>query len=166
MDRSGARLHELLARLTFCREGTEELTQELFLRLCQSKGFERASDPAAYAGRVAINLAMDWRRTKKRQIQPLLPEDETVEDYPSALEKMVCREEIEEVLNAIARLNRLAREVVVLRYIEQESYEQISERLGKKPQYLRSVCSKALLQLRNLLNREMVSLIQEEKSNE
>jgi DNA-directed RNA polymerase specialized sigma24 family protein len=40
---------------------------------------------------------------------------------------------------------------VILRYIEQESYEEIGRRLGKKPQHIRSITSKALAQLRRLL---------------
>lgn len=162
LDRSGARLHALLARLTYGRDAAGDLIQELFLKLCQSKGFARAGEPEGYAVRVAINLAMDWRRAKKRRMQPLSAETEPPADQPSVLDKMVRREEIEALLNAIARLNRLPREVIILRYLEQESYEKISERLGKKPAHLRSICSKSLAQLRKYLDTETVHLLPKE----
>jgi RNA polymerase sigma factor (sigma-70 family) len=55
------------------------------------------------------------------------------------------------VLDMMTRLNNLAREVIVMHYIEQESYEQIARRLGKKPQHIRSISAKALARLRQLL---------------
>ncbi len=44
----------------------------------------------------------------------------------------------------------------------QESYEKISERLGKKPAHLRSICSKSLAQLRKYLDTETVHLLPKE----
>jgi DNA-directed RNA polymerase specialized sigma24 family protein len=41
-----------------------------------------------------------------------------------------------------------------MRYIEQASYEEIAQRLGKKPQYMRALCSKAMAQLREMLQSE------------
>jgi RNA polymerase sigma factor (sigma-70 family) len=64
---------------------------------------------------------------------------------------MVRAEELEQVLDVMSRLNDLAREVIVMRYIEQESYEEIAQRLGKKPQHIRSVSAKAMARLRELL---------------
>lgn len=151
LDTSGARLHALLARLTFCEDVAGDLMQELFLRLSNSRGFTKADHPFAYAYRVAINLALEWRRKKKVPFQSLegdlLPEKQSV----SPLAQMVQAEELALVLDAIPRLNRLAQEVVVMHYIEQESYETIAERLGKKPQHLRSVSAKAMARLRQLL---------------
>jgi RNA polymerase sigma factor (sigma-70 family) len=64
---------------------------------------------------------------------------------------MIQAEELEQVLDATSRLNDLARDVVVMHYIEQDSYEKIAEWLGKKPQHIRSVCAKAMAQLREFL---------------
>jgi RNA polymerase sigma factor (sigma-70 family) len=72
---------------------------------------------------------------------------------------MIRDEELEQVLDATSRLSDLARDVVVMRYIEQESYETIAGRLGKKPQHLRSVCAKAMAQLREVLTRKKYDLM-------
>ena len=42
----------------------------------------------------------------------------------------------------------LARNVIVMRFIEEKTYEEIAERLGKNPDYLRSLCSKTIKQIR------------------
>jgi RNA polymerase sigma factor (sigma-70 family) len=67
---------------------------------------------------------------------------------------MIRAEELEQVLDATAKLNDLARNVVVMRYIEQASYEEIGRRLARKPQHIRSVCAKAMAQLREMLASE------------
>ena len=156
MDTSGPRLHRLLARLTRREEVVGDLLQELFLRLWNSKAFNKAEDPFAYAYRAAINLAFEWRRQQQITCQSVEGNCPTRQENPSALGKMIKAEELEQVLEATSRLSDLARDVVVMRYIEQDSYEEIGQRLGKKPQYMRSVCAKAMAQLREVLKREKV----------
>jgi RNA polymerase sigma-70 factor (ECF subfamily) len=148
LETSGTRLHALLGRLTLDEHATSDLIQELFVRLSGSSGFDRAKDPSSYAFRVAINLAFEWRRKRRIKFQALeeesLPDDAGI----SALERMVRTEELNEVLDATAQLSELARAVVVMHYIEQLSYEEIAQHLGKKPQHLRSVSAKAMARLR------------------
>ena len=154
LDKSGPSLHRLLGRLTERQDVVGDLLQELFLRLWNSKTFDKARDPTAYAYRAAINLAFEWRRQQQTICQPL-EQNCRATNGSSALEKMIQAEELEQVLDATSRLNDLARNVVVMRYIEQDSYEKIAEWLGKKPQHIRSVCAKAMAQLREFLKEKM-----------
>jgi len=62
-----------------------------------------------------------------------------------------------------AKLSDLARDVVVLHYIEQESYEDIGRRLGKNHRHIRSVASKAMARIRELLATELSRQVAEEK---
>jgi RNA polymerase sigma factor (sigma-70 family) len=150
LDTSGPSLHRLLARLTRREDVVGDLLQELFLRLLDSKAFDGAQDTTAYAYRATINLAFEWRRRQQTALRPLERNCRAV-DESSALAKIIQAEQLEQVLNATSRLNDLARDVVVMRYIEQDSYEEIGERLGKKPQHVRSVCAKAVGQLKEFL---------------
>ena len=154
LDTSGVDLHRLLARLTLREDVVGDLLQELFIRLCNSKAFDKAEVPFAYAHRVAMNLAFEWHRKRKTACQPLKANCLPVENGSSALRKMIQAEELEQILNATSKLTELARNVVVMYYIEQKSYEEIAQRLGKKPQYMRSLCSKAMARLRELLASE------------
>jgi RNA polymerase sigma-70 factor (ECF subfamily) len=154
LDTSGADLHRLLARLTLREDVVGDLLQELFIRLCNSKAFDKAENPFAYAHHAAMNLAFEWRRKCKTACQPLQENCLAAENGSTALRKMIQAEELEQVLNAASKLTDLARDVVVMHYIEQKSYEEIAQRLGKKPQYMRSLCSKAMARLRELLASE------------
>jgi len=155
LDTSGVSLHRLLTRLTRREDVVGDLLQELLTRLWSSNGFDKAQDPAAYAHRAAINLAFEWRRTRKTTCQ-LSEQNCPAADGPSASEQMIRSEELEQVLDATSKLNDLARNVVVMRYIEQASYEETGRRLGKKPQHVRSACAKAMAQLRDILTDEKV----------
>jgi RNA polymerase sigma factor (sigma-70 family) len=147
LDTSGPSLHRLLGRLTQRQDVVGDLLQELCLRLWNSKSFDKALNPSAYAYRAALNLAFEWRRQQQTSCQPLDQNCRATNDS-SALEKIIQAEEIEQVLDAASKLNHLARDVVVMHYIEQDSYEKIADWLGKKPQHIRSVCAKAIAQLR------------------
>ncbi len=151
LDTSGVRLHALLGRLTLSEDVVGDLMQELFIRLSNSSRLAKVNDPFAYAYRAAINLAFEWRKKSKVKFQSLDEDCLPVENNPSPLAEMVQAEELDQVLDVIPRLNKLAREVIVMHYIEQESYEEIAQRLGKKPQHIRSVSAKALTRLRQLL---------------
>ncbi len=144
-------LHALLGRLTLDGHATSDLMQELFIRLSHSSGFDRAKNPFAYAYKVAINLAFEWRRKRKIKYQPLEEDSLPPNTGPSALERMIRTEELNQVLDATSQLSELARNVVVMRYIEHQSYEEIARQLGRKPHYLRSVSAKALARLQALL---------------
>ena len=155
LDTSGARLHALLGRLTLSQDAAGDLMQELFIRLSKSR-LDKVNDPFAYAYRAAINLAFEWRKSKKVKFQSLDEDCLPAGNNPSPLAEMVRTEEFAEVLDVMGRLSELAREVVVMHYIEQESYEEIAQRLGKKPQHIRSVSAKAMARLRELLTGERV----------
>jgi RNA polymerase sigma factor (sigma-70 family) len=130
------------------------LLQELFIRLWNSKAFDKAKDPFAYAYRAAINLAFEWRRRQKITYQTLEQDCPAAKDNSSQLGKIIQAEELEQALNATSKLTGLARDVVVMHYIEQESFEKIAQHLGKKPQYMRSLCSKAMAEIREMLESE------------
>ena len=130
--------------------------QELFLKLSNSNGLDRANQPAAYAYRAAINLAFDWRRKNKRVLLPLDDSGELIRKSSTPLNKMVEAEQRLEVLNAMEKLNGLTRQVCVMRYIQQESNETIAEHVDKTPHQVRALCAKALTQLRQLLTEDKV----------
>ena len=149
-EKSGSQLHRLLGKLTLSENDTGDLLQELFLRLWNSKSFDKAKDPFSYAYRAAINLAFEWRRDRKESFQQLEGECPAQADS-SALGKLIADEELHQILDATMQLSDLARDVVVMHYIEQDSFKEIAKRLNKKPQYLRALNAKAIAKLRELL---------------
>lgn len=149
LDRSGASLFTLLTRLTLREDAAEELMQELFLKLSNSRGFEKSISPDAYARRTAINLAFDWRRKFRQKDKAQNFAYEVVSNDSSPLSKIIRTEELEEMLDAIEKLNENGRQMIIMRYIQQKSYEDIAEQIGKTTHQVRALCSKAMTCLRN-----------------
>jgi len=165
LEKSGASLFALLTRLTLREETAEELMQELFIKLSNSRGFEKSENREAYARRAAINLAFDWRRKflQKNHAQPAAREVAAGESSP--LSKIIRTEELEGMLNAIGRLNKNWRQAIVMRYIQQQSYDEIAEQLGKTPHHARALCSKALNRLREIMGTDKQKIFSQEIEN-
>jgi RNA polymerase sigma-70 factor (ECF subfamily) len=151
LRRHGPRLLSLLTRLTLHSDVAEDLLQELFLKLRDSVAFATARDADAYVTQVAVHLAFDWRRREKRRSAINTVEAEPPMPEASPLVGLVQREELEQVLQALERLSPLIRTCIVLRHLQQESYDDVARQLGRTPHQARALCSKGLSQLRQLL---------------
>ncbi len=152
LDRSGASLFALLTRLTLREETGEELMQELFLKLSNAQDQAPIDCWYAYARRVAINLAFDWRRRHwRRRSVPLEDISEPISRTNGPVGKAMQAEEFEQVLAAVGRLKGASREVFVMRHLQQDSYEDIAEQLGKTPHHVRALCFRAMKDVREIL---------------
>lgn len=149
---SGARLHALLARLTLREDAAEELMQDLFLKLHGARDQGGIECWYAYARRTAINLAFDWRRRQAvRRACSLDAASQRASDDAAPLSRLIESEELNQVLTAIDQLSGASREVLVMRYIQQDSYETIAGQLGKTVHQARALCFKAMSTLRDVL---------------
>jgi RNA polymerase sigma factor (sigma-70 family) len=151
LDKSGANLYALLTRLTLREDVAEELMQELFIKLNNTSRFDKVRNYYAYARKTAINLAFEWRRNRKLNLVDLDHISEPASNGISPLNKLIQTEELDEILNAIAKLNKVPREAFVMRYIQQEPYENIAEQLDKTVHHVRALCSRASMRLRHIL---------------
>ena len=134
----------------------EDLAQEVFLRayLC----LDRLQHPeffAAWITRMARNLATDWQRRGARgsRIATMVPLDDThleVPDTrtPGARERMETEEEQQVVRAALRRLSPEQREIVLLRFMEDMTQEEIGARLGINRSSVSRSLDKALGRMR------------------
>lgn len=165
LEKSGAALYALLTRLTLREDVADELMQELFIKLNNSNDLNEVKNLGAYAHRAAINLAFDWRRSQKRNALGLARLNEPASNEHSPLSKMVQTEELRQVLETIGQLNKTSREVLVMRYIQEQSTEDIAEQLHKTPHQVRALCSKAMSHLRSILDSNQPSPSGKETDN-
>lgn len=150
LEVDGRQLHLLLARLTLREDVAEDLMQELFLKLQRSCGFLQAKYPRAYVRQAAIHLAFDWRRRQQRRLDVECLDLDPKTNTPSLLDKLVDGEEVEQIIEALDHIPAVARDCVLLRYLQQEEYDTIADHLGKTPHQVRAICYKAISQLRKL----------------
>jgi RNA polymerase sigma factor (sigma-70 family) len=158
LEKSGANYYRLLTRLTLREDVAEELMQELFIKLSNTNDLNDVKNLDAYARRATINLAFDWRRSKKNNHLGLDRLQEPTSNDNSPLTNMLQAEQLEEVLDSIEKLNKASREVLVMRYIEEKTTEDIAEQLNKTPHQVRALCSRAIGDLRDKLDSNQSGL--------
>lgn len=112
----GRRLRALAASVTFDRAVADEITQDAFAGLTARRS--QVVDPVAYLQRSVINLAISHvRRRDRARLLPVRPiEHATMPD-------------VDEVWDVLAELNARQRAVIVLRFYEDLTYEQIAATL-------------------------------------
>jgi len=152
----GGRLLALLTRLTLRGDVAEDLMQDLFCKLVENDRFRAASSPVAYATRMAMNLAFDYRRRQRRASRDDIDTNTLAGAANKPLLDLVRREELDKLLDAVGRLPKSHRDIVVLRYLEQQDFATIGRQFDKTPHQARALCHKAISKLRRLLDVERV----------
>jgi RNA polymerase sigma-70 factor (ECF subfamily) len=131
--------------------------QDLFIKLVNSKDLEKVENLSAYARTVATNLAFDWRRKKSYRTHAHTDNiPEPAADQKDQLTLLQEDEQLRRIMEAAERLSKTQRQVFVLRYIEQQSFEQIAEAVGKTPHHVRALSSRALTRVRALCAKKSV----------
>jgi RNA polymerase sigma-70 factor (ECF subfamily) len=117
-----------------------DISQDTFLKLLSSIGqFRRDASFESWLYRLVVNSCLDYHR-RKRRFLPLLEHglDDAMEQAldrfraprESALHDLLREEQEERVQQVVAQLPEEQRIVVVLRYTEGLSYEDIAAALG------------------------------------
>ncbi|MHC4757146.1 MAG: RNA polymerase sigma factor [Planctomycetota bacterium] len=83
----------------------------------------------------------------------------------SPLSMLIPNEQLQQILNAIANLKGVFGQVVVMRYIQQLSYDDIAAQLDKTTHQTRAISYKAITHLRNLLQLENSTIYKKESDN-
>lgn len=134
---------------------SRDILQETFLAAFENLDRFRGSDREtmmAWLARIAqneIRRQATYQGRRKRDVRRAVPlEDERLEAaVRSASSRLVLDERRRRLERALERLPEAAREVIVLRRLEELSYPQIGERLGKAPDACRVGFARAMAAL-------------------
>jgi RNA polymerase sigma factor (sigma-70 family) len=158
LESCGPELHTLLVRLTLRVDVAEDLLQDLFVKLANSKVPFSVANSRAYIRRMAIHLAFDWRRgcIRDEKLAASFREGEGLDDVPAWM-RLSRHEEIERILTLAAELPELQREAFVLRFVHDETHEQVAKALDRTPHQARALCHAAVHEIRRRLDQAELS---------
>lgn len=148
LSENGPQLHAMMLRITLREEVAEDLMQELFLRLNRPNTLSRVKNPKGYAARAAMRLAFDWRRSRRRRPDKDAISEEPISKSTWGHSQLEHREDLKAVLDDMGRLTTLARDILVMRYLEEQTYEDIAKIVSKTPHQVRAICHKAIVRMR------------------
>ncbi len=135
--------------LTGDRHHAEDLVQETLAKMYRSWWrMQRIENPAAYAQTVMARTFISQRRKRSWSEQPTAALPDRVHQSGDLELRLALRD-------ALAELAPLDRAVLVLRFFEDRSVEQVALDLGKNAGAIRTRTSRALDRLRAVLGDEV-----------
>src|SRR5262245_12707291 len=164
-DRHHDRVFNTAYRVLGSHADAADLTQEVFLQIADRiRGFRGDASLTSWIYRVTVNLAIDWRRRRGRRPAQSLPGEggdaslgatetrpRTTAPPEDPADVAVREEQDRRVRRALERLSPKLRAVVVLRYFENLSYEELAEVLQTSIGTIKSRLNRAHAALEGLL---------------
>jgi len=133
----------------------EDVTSETFQRaLVAMPRFEPRRPFLAFLYRIARNVLVD----RFRRERPYLGYEDAIahpSEEPSLEERAIALDSATRLREASAKLTPLQQDVIVMRFVEGLSYEEVAAATGKPESTIRGIQMRALAALRDLLRAEV-----------
>jgi RNA polymerase sigma-70 factor (ECF subfamily) len=136
-------------------EGAQDAAQDVFLKAYRAFK-ELRSDSTLYTWiyRIAVTTCLDYRRKSRREVSRTEPLTEDLPSEEPLPEQLYASAEIPRSIQlALQELPEKLRAAIVLREIEELSYEEIAEVLHTSVGTVKSRISRAREELRSLLKK-------------
>lgn len=135
----------------------QDAVQDLFIRLWNSRStLDKVKSPSAYGMAMLRNICIDrLRRSQADQAKGMVPGDTAAADAVSdetAEKAIVSREKIQALEAAVARLPQTQKEVFIMKFYRQMSYDEISAETGLSYINVRVMINRA----RNFLKKRIL----------
>jgi RNA polymerase sigma factor (sigma-70 family) len=145
-------VYNVIFNYTGTREDSDDLFQEVFIRIYQSLGtYDAAFRFSTWAIRIAVNACCDWRK-KRRETLPIESAAEVGDVRPGPEEQYLAEELTESVLEAVRDLPDMYRLPVQLFHQQGLSYREIAEVLKQPESIVKNRLYRARLMLAGILN--------------
>lgn len=144
-------------RRTGSQPDSEELVQDLFLRLLRRPGLMALESIDGYVFEAAANLLRD--KVKRERTRPLLSAVDLdrinlADDLPGAEDVIGGRQSLERIQAALKSLSPRSRTIVILRRFEDMSHAQIAARLNISVSAVEKHLVRSMAVLRNALQEQ------------
>lgn len=129
------KLFAYVFRIINHREESSEIVQEVFLKAYKNlKGFNRKKKFSSWIYRIAHNEAVNWLKKNSRYKKQSIDDENRPIDIAQTdnLDDKIDIDQESAILSG--KLDKLPldyREILILRYFEEKSYEEISQIVGK-----------------------------------
>ncbi len=151
------RIYRMAYRLMGNREESEDIVQEVYLKLWGLRSeLDKYDSIEALSIRVTRNLCLDYLRRRKTSQNAMNSERTRGEDIHSETpeDSLERKEEKEVVLSLIAALPEPQRSLVHLRHIEEKEYDEIASMVNMNVNAIRVSISRARKQMREILEKK------------
>ena len=164
VERFNPRLRYFLRKLVGQTDRADDLAQEVWLDVLRQ--LPRLRDVGAFKAwlyRIAHGKVMlDWRRNSR--LPPTTPDIEQIVEPTQPDDTASSAEDAQQIHAALDQLEPTHREVLVLRFLEELSYEEIGQIVDCPLGTVRSRIHYAKTALQRLLRRDLINKIDERRT--
>ncbi|HPD55240.1 MAG TPA: RNA polymerase sigma factor [Candidatus Paceibacterota bacterium] len=150
------RIYRYIYLKTNNKEEAEDLTQQVFTKaweaLPQFKFYKNPFSSWLYS--IARNLIIDFYRKKKPDFSLDGENALDVVDNLDLVEQFAIQEEVQRVLEFINQLPSEQKELLLLRFVDDLSYDEIAAIMNKSPLTLRVIQHRALKRLKGIMEKD------------
>jgi len=153
------KIFSYIKRLILNREDAEDVTQEVFIKVYRNlNGFDIRKKFSPWIYRIAHNEAVNY--IKKKSYFKILSIDQneflknTMTQTEDLVEKIIKKENSRKLRDLLEKLSFKYKEVLVLKYYEEKSYEEISDIIRKPVNTVGTMINRAKSQLVELAKKE------------
>ncbi len=134
----------------------QDLTQDIFLKTWQHLVDKKEiQNFGAFIFRVARNAIIDYYRLSRRQELPLEYADETEDPYTDQKTSSIDKDiDLQSLLELLKKMKAEYQEVLILRYVEDLSIDDIAQIMQKDKNNIRVLLHRALTKLKTLNNNK------------
>lgn len=131
-----ARIHRLASHMVRDASAAEDIAQESFIRAYRALGsFDGRSEPFTWLYRIAVNLSLNYLRSRKTSSNALTTHDARLEALAGAApmqpsERIAQRRQYEALCEGIDRLSEALRVTLILVCVDGVSHEAAAAILG------------------------------------
>lgn len=151
-DKYHAKIYRFIFFKISSKEIAEDLASQTFLKCWEHLSAGNKVDKfQAWLYRIARNLIIDYFRSREKEELPLIyQENSEIEEIKVDPGQNLTREELEKI---IFNLKSEAREIILLRYIEDLSIKEISKIVDKSAVNVRVIIHRAIKELQEFIQQ-------------
>ena len=159
-------LYATILRMTGNQQDAVDLVQESFIKIYRQLGkFDGKGSFSSWMYRVAINHCMDEFRKKRFKMEQVETREDDVKDFHHPEVIFLKKEKNRQLEKLIGGLPEDERMILLLRYVNEQSYSEISESMSLSLANVRNKLHRAKKKLRETIKEEKGGYF-DEMSNE
>ena len=147
-DRYHVRIYNFFNKMVHNKMVSEDLTQDVFLKIIKYKASYKNGNFAAWIYTIARNIFSNHYQKTKKERSNLIDDDRLASD--EMLVSETRQEEIDHLQRALLQLKSSERELIIMHRFQEIKYEQIAAIIGSNENAVKVKTHRALKKLKDI----------------
>ena len=143
-------VYSIAYRFVFNKEDAEDISQDVFIKLWKNrKKIKDHRKLNTYLYKIVVNRCLNYKRKRIRKVQL----DENIESASDPVVHYEKKHKKEEIVNALMKLKKHERIILLLHVVGEKSQKEIGEIMGKSRKSIELIIYRARKKLKEYIKR-------------